>query len=414
MKHVSRRALLAAATGSVAAAAAGADTLIAMPRRDGLLAFPERRPVLDLASRFPNRIEIAAFDYVPGGEEDAGLFRVRSKDGAEGAIFASHTKWKPLPFFFSEVVKPYLVGRDARDLEELMARFWRREFEFTGVALWAAWAHAELAILDMLGRIANVPVAELLGGVKRREIPLYISSNIRRGEPADEFVVIKARMAETGCRAVKVKVGGRMSFNEDVAPGWTDKMIRGARESLGADVTLYADANGTYDAPTAIRIARQLEEHDFAMFEEPCPGEDITMTAQVAKRVKIPIAGGENLAVMPSWRDAMSGAFDVVQPDPLYSGGMIRCIWIAREAARRGLGFNPHYPRDNAMAAPLIHLSAAAPTLWGYQEYRLRDIPNTIAHSSSYKVENGMMRLPDAAGFGVDFAAENWKRAITL
>jgi L-alanine-DL-glutamate epimerase-like enolase superfamily enzyme len=413
MGRISRRALLAGFSASVAGASF-AEPRIAMPRRDGLLAFPPPTDYLKLNERFPERIEIAGFDYRPGGENDGGLFRVRAANGAEGAIFASHTKWKPLPQFFSAVVKEYLVGRDARDLEEIMARFWRREFEFSGVALWVAWGHAELAILDMLGRIANVPVADLLGGVKRREIPLYMSSNIRRGAPAEEIALVRARMIETGCTAAKVKVGGRMSFNEDVEPGWTDTMIEAARTGLGDDTTLYADANGSYDAPTAIAVAKKLERFKYAMFEEPCPGEDITMTAQVARRVRIPVAGGENLAVMPAWRDAMSGAFDIVQPDPLYSGGMIRCLAIAQEAARRGLGFNPHYPRDNAMTAPLIHLCAAAPTLWGYQEYRMRDIPVSIPHRSDYKVSGGMMRLPDAPGFGVDFDPDYWKGAITL
>lgn len=415
MMGTSRRALLAGLIATSAAGAANAETRIAMPDRGGLLTFPPQPDLLNLKARFPERIEIAGFDWKPGGEDDAGLFRVRAKNGAVGEIFAAHTKWKPLPQFFSTVVKEYFIGRDARDLEEIMARFWRREFEFTGVALWVAWAHAELAILDMLGRIANVPVAELLGGIQRREIPMYVSSNIRRGEPADEFVAIKARMAETGCNAVKVKVGGRQSFNEDVAPGWTDKMIEGARTTLGDDVTLYADANGTYDAPTAIQIARKLEAFKFAMFEEPCPGDDLRMIGQVAARVRIPIAGGENLAVMASWRDAILNRWlDVVQPDPIYSGGMIRCMWIAREAAKRGLGVNPHYPRDGAMAAPLIHLCAATPTLWGYQEYRMRDIVHGVPHTSDYGISGGSMRLPDAPGFGVQFPADYWKDAITL
>lgn len=415
MSDTSRRALLTGLMGTTFASAAQAETRIAMPGRGGLLSFPAPIDVLNLKARFPERIEIAGFDWKPGGAEDAGVFRVRAKSGAVGEIFASHTKWKQSPQFFSSVVKPYFVGRDARDLEECMARFWRREFEFTGTALWAAWAHAELAILDMLGRIANITVADLLGGVQRREIPLYLSSNIRRGEPADELLAIKARMAETGCKAVKVKVGGRQSYNEDVAPGWTDKMIEGARASFGDDITLYADANGSYDASTAIQLARKLDSLNFAMFEEPCPSDDLRMTGQVAQRVRIPIAGGENLAVMPSWRDAILNRWlDIVQPDPIYSGGMIRCLWIAREATKRGLKVNPHYPRDGAMCAPLIHLCAATPTLWGFQEYRMRDIPHTVPHTSDYKVINGSMRLPEAPGFGVQFPADYWKDAIAL
>jgi L-alanine-DL-glutamate epimerase-like enolase superfamily enzyme len=409
--NITRRAALTGLVGGVGGVAGSApaiaDTRIAQPGRDGLLTFQDRQPILDLRTRFPNRIEIAQFEWKQGGER-ASAFRVLSKDGAEGWTFCSHTKWTPLPQFFSRIVKPALIGNDARDLESIMARFWRRQFEWTGPGLWTAWGHAELAILDMLARIAGVPVAALLGGVQRREIAMYLSSTAREGDPVDELEAVKVRLAETGCTGAKLKVGGRMSFNEDVAPGWTDRMISESRKRLGDRVTLYADANGSYDAPSAIRLARSLQAQGFGMFEEPCPGEDITMTAQVARRVRIPVAGGENLAVMPVWRDAMNGAFDVVQPDPYYTGGMIRCVAIAREAARRGLGFNPHFPRDNAMAAPLVHLSAAAPTLWGLQEYRMRDIPNDIPHTSPYRLENGAMRLPDEPGFGVTIDPAFW------
>jgi L-alanine-DL-glutamate epimerase-like enolase superfamily enzyme len=406
-----RNAFLGLAAGLALPAAA--DPHVAMPRRDGLLAFSPRKPILDLQSFIPDRIEIAGFDWKQGGN-NAGLLRVRSKEGHEGAIFCSHTKWRPLPQYFSATVKRALVGKDARGIEEDMADFWRKEFEWSGVALWTAWAHAELAILDMLGRIAKVPVATLLGGAKRREVPMYLSSNIRRGDPVAEIEAIKQRLAETKCKGVKIKVGGRMSLNEDAAPNWTPTIIPETRKRLGDDMILYADANGSYDAPTAIAVAKELQRYSYAMFEEPCPGEDITMTAQVAKRVRIPVAGGENLAIMPAWRDAMNGAFDVVQPDPLYSGGMIRCMAIAQEAARKGLGFNPHYPRDGAMAAPLIHLCAAAPTLWGLQENRMRDIPIDVPHTSPYKLENGSMMLSDAPGFGVDFDPDYWKGAVTL
>jgi L-alanine-DL-glutamate epimerase-like enolase superfamily enzyme len=87
---------------------------------------------------------------------------------------------------------------------------------------------------------------------------------------------------------------------------------------------------------------------------------------------------------------------------------------IAREAERLGLGYNPHYPRDGAMAAPLIHLCATAPTLWGLQEYRLRNLPTTVPHESSYRIEGGIMRLPDEPGFGVRFDPAMWARAVPL
>jgi L-alanine-DL-glutamate epimerase-like enolase superfamily enzyme len=105
---------------------------------------------------------------------------------------------------------------------------------------------------------------------------------------------------------------------------------------------------------------------------------------------------------------------DVGQPDPQYGGGLLHCMLVARRLEAAGLKFNPHWPRQGAEQAPLIHLCAAAPSLYGLQEYRLQPREMPYGHSSSYKLERGVLQMPDEPGFGVSYDPKIWESATRL
>jgi L-alanine-DL-glutamate epimerase-like enolase superfamily enzyme len=131
--------------------------------------------------------------------------------------------------------------------------------------------------------VAGLPVGELLGGVSRKEIPVYLSGSARELNAEDEVAIYVQGLAETGARAVKFKIGGRMSRNLDTYPGRTEKLVTLAREKLGAGTTLMADANGSYDVANGIRTGRLLESLGFAFYEEPCPFEELSETQAVSR-----------------------------------------------------------------------------------------------------------------------------------
>jgi L-alanine-DL-glutamate epimerase-like enolase superfamily enzyme len=421
----SRRAALSAlalGAGALWGGAALAHPLFATRRSDGLYAFGEREPLLALEEAWNAPIIIDRFDMVEAGAESV-LLRVVSRDGAMGVTAASPNKWAEVRPLLVNLVKPFLLGKDARRLERHLWDFSRRQYEYAGAPMWNAWGHAECAVLDLLGQVTGRRVADLLGGVRRTEIPFYISSNKRGGPPEAEVEALRTALAESGCMGVKIKVGARMNRNRDAEPGWTPGIVRETRRRLGDAVTIYADANGAYDAPTALEVARLLEDHDVAMFEEPCPGDDMVMTGQVTAALskrrlrpfKLLIGGGENEGNPTVWRQWIDGRhLDVAQPDPQYGGGLIHCIAVARLCAAAGLKFNPHWPREGAEQAPLVHLCAAAPELWGLQEYRLRPREHPYGPVSTYRLENGVMKLPDAPGFGVGYDPALWTRATPL
>jgi D-galactarolactone cycloisomerase len=425
---ISRRLALAMMAASSAGPAL-AHPLFATRNRDGLYAFGPRQPLLALESTSSAPIIIERFDIVEFSAESI-LLRVVSRDGATGVTAASPNKWPELRTLVKNLVAPFLIGKDARKLEDHLWDFSRQQYEYAGATMWNAWGHAECAVFDLLGNVSAKPVAELLGGIKRTDIPMYISSNRRGGDPAREIDAMTAALESSGCSGVKIKVGARMSRNRDARidasigdatdAGWTRRIVTETRRTLGNDLTIYADANGSYDAPTAIEVANLLRDNRVALFEEPCPGDDMIMTSQVTnalrQRLGNPlVASGENEGNPTIWRHWIDGQhLDVAQPDPHYGGGLIHCIAIARLAADAGLKTNPHWPREGAEQAPLVHLCAAVPELWGLQEYRLRPRAHPYGPISTYELKDGMMKLPYAPGFGVEYDPVLWTTAVPL
>src|SRR6185436_14675440 len=156
-------------------------------------------------------------------------------------------------------VIPFFIGKDARDLESLIDGVYIENYKMAGQAFWCPVAYVEQSLFDLLGKVAKKPVGELLGGVIREEIPVYMSGSGRE-LTAEEEVAVYARGAEaTGAKAVKFKIGGRMSRNRDAYPGRTEKMMTLARKTLGDKFTIYADANGSYDAAKAIEVGKMLQ-----------------------------------------------------------------------------------------------------------------------------------------------------------
>lgn len=286
---ITRRGLLHG--GSLLTAAAVA-ARIARPERTLAAEGHDREPLLDLYSPLRARLEIASVELLRN--QSQWLVRVRSRDGAEG-IAAGSERFDYLYPVFLQRVAPFFVGKDARDIETLIDAVYvhQSNYKLAGVPFWVCAGCLEAAVFDMLGKAADKPVAQLLGGAKRKSIAVYLSSLRRDTTSEEEVRWMGRRLEETGARTVKLKIGGRMSRNADAAAGRTDRLVPLARHTFGDAVAIYVDANGSYDSPKAIEIGRMLAEHRVAFFEEPCPWEDFEATKQVADALGLPIAGGE-------------------------------------------------------------------------------------------------------------------------
>jgi L-alanine-DL-glutamate epimerase-like enolase superfamily enzyme len=366
--------------------------------------------MVDLHGVFSTPVLIDAIDVLRWRGRD--FVRVRSRDGADGI---ASTNGRPYLWpILKTLIAPYFVGRDARDLAALVdgVYVYRSNYKLAGLALWNCVAHVEFAVLDMLGKIAGQPVCALLGDVLRREIPIYMSSMRRDTTPEEEVSSLEGRLAETGARAVKVKIGGRMSDNADAAPGRTERLVSLARARLGDDVTIYVDANGSYDAETAIEVGRMLEAHGVALYEEPCPWEAYRWTQRTAAALDVTVAGGEQDSSLRRFQWMIDEhVVDHVQPDVAYVGGLLRALRVAEIAGRAGMLVTPHCSKADPNSAYMLHFAAVAPNLGPFQEYNARPVTARWWNAPSFLVRDGVLPVPTEPGLGVQYDPALWREA---
>ncbi|MFH1084782.1 MAG: mandelate racemase/muconate lactonizing enzyme family protein, partial [Chloroflexota bacterium] len=141
-----------------------------------------------------------------------------------------------------------------------------------------------------------------------------------------------------GFRAVKMKVGWPgVTLRHDV------ERVQAVRAAIGPDVELMVDANNGWDANTAIRFGRLMEQYDPYWFEEPVHADDFEGGAKVAAALDVPVASGENEFTRWGFRDLIhAGAAEVVQADPNICGGISEWLKIAAIASAHHLPMAPH------------------------------------------------------------------------
>jgi L-alanine-DL-glutamate epimerase-like enolase superfamily enzyme len=371
-------------------------------------------PVLEVDS-LSEPVMIESMELLRSGR--AFLVRVRTRDGAEGIAVPNASRLRDAYPIFLNRVAPFFVGKDARDLEPLLWELYRHgsNYKFQGLAFWVCVAAAEFAVLDLLGKLTEKPIGDLLGGVKRREIAVYRASGNRGNTPEQEIEYLERIVGEIDARALKFRVGGRMSRNADSLPGRSEKLIPLVRKAFGDEMTLYADANSSYDVPHAVRLGRLMEEHDFGFFEEPCPFDHLEETKQVADALSMPVAGGEQ--EFSHWRFRwmiLNRGVDVVQPDLHYYGGFLRALRVARMADAAGLPCTPHMSGSGLGYLDLLHFVSCIPNPAPFHEYKGQsDIPFTCA-TSTLECKDGMIRTPSGPGFGIEIDPAFVKQAVSV
>src|SRR4051794_38252411 len=236
MAHTRRRFLLGAAAGALTASpVAGAEPRKQIPVED--LDRVLAAPVLKLDS-LEKPVIVASMELLRNGR--TYLLRTRSADGAEAITVPHPAKTADVYPFVLRSVLPVFVGKDARQVERLLWDVYRHadNYKMQGIALWVGVAAAEMGLLELMGRVANRPVADFFGGAVRRDIPVYYASGVRGNTPEQEVEHLQKLAAGSGVKALKFRLRGRMSRNADSLPGRTEKLIALTRQTFGSGMTL--------------------------------------------------------------------------------------------------------------------------------------------------------------------------------
>lgn len=318
---------------------------------------------------------------------------------------------------FNGLVAPFFMNKDARLVEQLVDDVYKEErnYKFSGMPFWNCVGHIEVAIWDLLGKLAGKPVHVLLGTKIRSALPMYLSSLTRENSAAEEVNKILSAIEATGCNAVKVKVGGRMGNDAQSASRSYD-IVKLLRSKLPSSFTIYADANSSFDVKEGIRMGKFLEEQGVDIYEEPCPWEDFESSRKVNSALKkIKIAGGEQDTSFYrfEWYCKNNG-LDVLQPDTFYNGGIVRTLRVAQLCKQYHKHFAPHSPKADPLEAPFLHLMSVAPNVYGFQEFPLSGVGKKQESwwGPHYALKNGILNIPDTAGMGIEYDDTIFKETV--
>lgn len=333
------------------------------------------------------------------------ICRVRSRDGATGFSVSNNMQMISLYPIFTNRLQDYFIGKDARDLEQLLEGVYvhQSNYKLQNLALWVPLATIEFAILDLLGQISQLPIGKMIGEIHHPEIAVYQANNYRGLTAEASIEKIKEEVAGSQAKAVKFKIGGRMSKDADDPPGRTEALIPLVRQAFGDEMTIYADSNGSYSAKEAIRIGKILEEYAVDFYEEPVPFDWYEETRAVADALQIPIAGGEQEPSLHQFRWLIAhDALQIVQPDIFYFGGMIRSMKVARMAAATGKVCTPHISGSGLGYLYMMHFVSAVPNAGPFHEFKgfNRDIPLECP-SVSLESNDGTVAVPTGPGSGI-------------
>ena len=372
-----------------------------------------KKQVFNLHSFFSAPVKIESIELLKAYGQY--FLRTRTADGAEGLVqtkdIADYTQ------ILAHRVIPHFLGKDARDLESLVDEVYAADsnYKLAGQEFWCPVAYIEQSLFDLMGKALKKPVGELMGGVLRKEIPVYLSGSGRDTTAEDEVEVYVRGVEYTGAKAVKFKIGGRMSDNRDAYPERTNKILELAQQKLAGKVTLMADANGSYDAKNAIEIGKRLQEMKYLWFEEPCPWEELSETKRVADALEMKVAFGEQDSSLWRFQWMIDNKVMDVVPDLNYNGGFIRAARVARMARKANMWICPHDTQTGAASVNILQFAATTPNIGPWMEYVWRKPAKKESwYSPNFEIKNGVIPVPTGPGMGLEFDPDFLKNATVV
>lgn len=293
-----------------------------------------------------------------------------------------------------QLISPALLGRDALAVDVLwhtMYDLMRERGHYGGFMLDAISA-CDIALWDVRGRLLNQPIYQLAGGAYRKRIECYVSG---LPKPTDaERVALAEAWTTRGFNRFKLAAGYGVEADAT--------SLRALRTALGAEATLLLDAHWVYTLDESVRLAKQLEDLQVAVFEAPMNPEDVQGHVLLAQASAVPIAIGETERTRYEFQKwLVARGADLLQPD-VGRTGISELLKIAYMAETFNVPVAPHLSVGLGVCiAASIHAAAAIPNLY-LLEYQppVFELANTLLTEPIICVD-GAYHLPEAPGLGV-------------
>ncbi len=313
-----------------------------------------------------------------------------------------------------QVIQPMVLGMDPMDRDVIWHKVYNlmRDHGQKGMPL-QSLSGVDIALWDIAGKMAGLPLHKLIGGAHRKQISVYGYGMMLRPESAASLVARfgdeAAAIRDMGFRATKMKVG--LGPKDDV------RLVEAVRRGVGDDFRFMVDANHAYTTHDAFFVGRAMEEFEPYWFEEPVAPEDLDGYRELRAGLKVNISGGEAEFNRWGWRGILENrGLDIAQPEVCALGGITEYL---RVLALCHAHFTPvvnHVWGSAVAVATNMHLLAAMPPLPGglfpwepmlefdTTDNRFRDelLTEPLNIQSQVASTGGLVAVPEGPGLGVE------------
>jgi L-alanine-DL-glutamate epimerase-like enolase superfamily enzyme len=340
---------------------------------------------------------------------------VRTSDSISGIGEVSPMNAPAAALLIRDAFAPLLVGMNPLDIDRCWDGVFYRTYKQGVMGLQPeAISGIDIALWDILGKVAGMPVHRLLGGKRRDSVRVYASIG-GASEASPESVARRAEAAvKDGFTAVKIR--------QDYGPVEPDRNVKkdlavldAVRKAIGGGVDLKYDVNNGYTLQTAIRVGKEIERFNVIHYEEPIAQTDYAGYAKLVDAVDIPIAAGEHEYTRWQFRDLIEQAnVDILQPDLVKCAGISEAVKIAALASTYHRLLCPHQTQPTIGQAATLHYTSvfvnndmAQELTEGGHKSPLHDL-----FKDPLEYKDGRLTVPDAPGLGLELDEGKLKNAL--
>lgn len=266
-----------------------------------------------------------------------------------------------------------IVGEDPRRVEYLWQMMYRQHFwHGHGIVRATAMAGIDLALWDILGKVANLPCAQLWGGPVRDTIRTYCHLGGGRledfyetaAEDARRFAELAQKAVADGYTAFKSMAVPPTMPIEGLKPVRTaERAVAAMREAVGEEIDIMVDCHARPSPAMGLRFAQALEPFGLYFLEEPCWPEEVAGLAMINAAVGTPIATGERVTSASAFRDLFDKrACEICQVDITHCGGLTEARRIAALAETYRIALAPHNPQGPVSTAASLEFGFSQPS----------------------------------------------------
>ncbi len=317
-----------------------------------------------------------------------------------------------------DLCQQFAIGTSPFDVEELWQRIFasRHDYRHPGLDSTPALSAIEMACWDIIGKAANQPIYNLLGGKYHKKLRAYAYMPAEGvWENPQKAGEIAAKLVEQGNTACKLDPFTPLFPQPRDFPlkmiSHVAKIFKCIRDAVGDELEIGIGTHGQFSTAGAIRVAKALEEFSPYWFEEPVPPENVDEMARVARHTSIPIASGERLVTKFEFAELlMKQAAQIIQLDVGQCGGILESKKIASMAEAHYAMIAPHMYCGPVAAAAAIQLDTCSPNFL-IQEYNVNALHSEI-FTEPICFENGYIIPPTGPGLGVELDEAVVKRHL--